>query len=84
MVTVTITSKNGLHARPASLIVNACQGFDSEITLSSNGQSANGKSIMNLLSLGLQEGAVVEVSAVGPDAEQAEKEIKEILGADYD
>ena len=50
--TITISGEGGLHARPASLIVEFAKAYDGKITISKGEKTAKGTSIMGLLSLG--------------------------------
>lgn len=68
---LTLTNTLGLHARAAAAIVQALQGFQAEVSVSWAGQTANGRSILDLLTLGAPQGSVLEVWANGPDAEAA-------------
>ena len=61
----------GLHARPATILVNQASKFSSNINLIYNGKSVNLKSIMGVMSLGIQQGAEITISAEGDDAEAA-------------
>ena len=76
---VTITSEAGLHARPASLIVEYAKGFDGEILISKDGRSAKANSIMSLLSLGAVSNDTVEIEVDGENGEAALAEITRIL-----
>lgn len=76
---VTILSEDGLHARPASLFVREAGKFRSEITVTADGISVNGKSIMGLLTLALCSGAVVTIAADGIDEENAVQQLAVIL-----
>ena len=69
----------GLHARPASITVASASKFDSEVTISANGKSGNLKSIMNVMALGIKQGAEVTIEAKGSDADEAIKAIKETM-----
>jgi len=84
MKKIIIESPNGLHARPASLIVNACTKYESEIFLVKNGNKANARSIMNLMAMGVVKGDEIEIVAEGPDAETIENEILEIIRGVHD
>ncbi|WP_442599868.1 phosphocarrier protein HPr [Neobacillus sp. D3-1R] len=75
----TIVEESGIHARPATLIVQAASKFDSDINLSFNGKTVNLKSIMGVMSLGLSHGAQIEVSAEGQDEAEALEFISETL-----
>jgi phosphocarrier protein HPr len=69
--TLKIRNKLGLHARAAVKFVQLAGKFKSEITVRKDGQDANGKSIMGLLTLVAAFGMEIEVEVQGPDAEQA-------------
>lgn len=69
--TVILGNKAGLHARPAALFVQKAQGFQCQITLSKNGKTANGKSILSILTLGAEQGDQIMLTADGADAEAA-------------
>lgn len=71
--TVTIKNKTGLHARPASDFVKEASKFSSKITIRrlDEEEEVNAKSIVFLLSLGIEQGTAVELSAKGDDGQQA-------------
>jgi len=73
---VTITGEEGLHARPAGLIAKKASVFQSKIEMSFDGQSANAKSIMMMMSLGIEKDSEIKISATGTDAELAVKSIE--------
>lgn len=66
-----IISETGIHARPATLLVQAAGKFDSEIILEYKGRSVNLKSIMGVMSLGVGKGAEITISATGSDENDA-------------
>ncbi|MEW6298745.1 MAG: HPr family phosphocarrier protein [Thermodesulfobacteriota bacterium] len=68
---LVLTNTLGLHARAAAAVVQALQGLQADVTVSWAGQTANGRSILELLTLGAPQGSVLEVRATGPDAEAA-------------
>ncbi|KMK74609.1 phosphocarrier protein HPr [Alkalihalobacillus pseudalcaliphilus] len=82
--TFKITAETGIHARPATQLVNKAGQYSSDITLEYKGKSVNLKSIMGVMSLGVAKGAEVTIKAEGSDAEDAlaglEAIIKEGLG----
>ena len=57
----------GLHARPATILVNQASKFTSNIKLVYNDKEVNLKSIMGVMSLGAKKGDTVEVSIDGED-----------------
>ena len=66
-----IIAETGIHARPATLLVQAASKFGSDINLEYNGKSVNLKSIMGVMSLGVGQGADVTISADGDDEKEA-------------
>lgn len=77
--TFTITSDAGLHARPATILVNKAGQFQSEVTLSFNERSVNLKSIMGVMSLGVPKGSKIVITAEGNDADDALAAIESVL-----
>ncbi|MDD3375399.1 MAG: HPr family phosphocarrier protein, partial [Candidatus Omnitrophica bacterium] len=68
---ITVTTDQGLHARPAALFVQIANKFDSEITVRKGPELVNGKSIMGILMLAAEKGSKLIVSAEGDDAQEA-------------
>lgn len=77
--TVQITNKTGLHARPASSFVNKAKTFSSAITISMNSETANAKSMISVLGLGVDCGMNVSVAASGSDEKEAVTQLVELL-----
>ncbi|MFJ6412148.1 phosphocarrier protein HPr [Terribacillus saccharophilus] len=77
--TFTITSETGIHARPATLLVNKAGQFNSEIELAFKEKKVNLKSIMGVMSLGVPQGAQVVITADGNDEAAAIEGIQEVL-----
>jgi phosphocarrier protein len=75
----TITSKTGIHARPATILVQAASKFSSDITLSYEGKSVNLKSIMGVMSLGVGQNAKVTITANGDDEKEALDTVAETM-----
>ena len=74
-----IIAETGIHARPATLLVQAASKFGSDVNLEYNGKSVNLKSIMGVMSLGVGQGADVTISAEGADADDAIAAITETM-----
>lgn len=62
---------NGLEARPVAVLVQKASMFDSEIYIKAEGKKVNAKSIMGMMSLGLNMGEEVTITANGNDEEAA-------------
>ncbi|WP_077617635.1 phosphocarrier protein HPr [Bacillus sinesaloumensis] len=77
--TYKITSDSGIHARPATLLVQAAGKYNSDVQLEYNGKSVNLKSIMGVMSLGIAKGAEVKIVAEGSDADEAIANLTDIM-----
>lgn len=76
---LTLANPNGLHARPAAVFAQAAKGFSASICLHKQQDSANAKSLVAIMALQTAQGDVVQVSAVGADAEVAIKTLAQLL-----
>jgi phosphocarrier protein HPr len=74
-----IQNKLGLHARAAALFVKTVNKFSSQVSVSNDGQTADGRSIMGILTLGATRGSKIQVEAIGEDAEKALRAIEKLL-----
>ena len=78
--TFVVVCPHGIHVRVAARIVTLANTFQSAIWFSSRTRSANTKSILSLLELGLTEGDSVTMTARGPDAESALEAMHALVG----
>jgi phosphocarrier protein HPr len=76
---ITIVNRLGLHARAAAKFVNLASAFDSEISLSRNGHTVNGKSIMGVMMLAASSGTTLGLSAEGTDAQEALQQLEALV-----
>lgn len=67
----TVKDPVGLHARPAGLLVKEAMAFQSKITISGNGKSADAKRLLSLMGLGIRQGMEIECVITGEDEEAA-------------
>jgi phosphocarrier protein len=74
-----VIAETGIHARPATLLVQTASKFDSEINLEYKGKKVNLKSIMGVMSLGVGQGAEIKITTEGSDAEDALRSLEETL-----
>jgi phosphocarrier protein len=79
----TIVNSLGMHARPAAQVVRLASTFKAAIELEHDGQSVNGKSIMGVMTLAAECGAVVRVRADGDDAEAAVVALLELIARGF-
>lgn len=68
---VLIRNVKGLHARASAKFVKCAETFDAAVTVTRDGQSVGGTSIMGLMMLAASPGSHIDISAQGPDAEAA-------------
>lgn len=68
---VVVGNRQGLHARPADLLAREARKWQSRIELVGKSQRADGKSILELLTLAAEAGTRLVVEATGPDAQEA-------------
>ncbi len=66
----------GIHARPAGILVKEAKKYESKITISKDGKSAEATKLMAVMSLGVKCGQTVEVTVEGADEDTAVEEIK--------
>lgn len=80
---VKIVNKLGIHARPAAEIVKTAGKFKSGITIVRDDLEVNAKSIMGVMMLAAEFGAVIVVRAVGDDAEAALDALAQVIAAKF-
>lgn len=78
-----IVNKRGLHARAAAKFVQTVERFDAIVTVSRDGQSVGGDSIMGLMMLAAAPGTTVTIAAKGPEASAVLDELELLLSARF-
>jgi phosphocarrier protein len=76
---LTIQNRFGIHARPAALFVKTANRFQSDISVAKDGQRVSGKSIIGLMTIEGYQGAILQVTATGPDATEALDAIEDLV-----
>lgn len=76
---LTIKNRLGLHARAAAKLVRAAEEYQAEIRLIKNGESADVRSVMGLISLGCAYDSQVVLEAEGRDAYSAVEALSTII-----
>ncbi len=79
MKEVKIEIPVGLHARPAATFCTEAKKYQSDITVAKEGKSYNAKSVMMIMTAGIEFGDVITIEAKGSDANQAEDGLVELL-----
>jgi len=77
---IPIINKRGLHARASAKFVQMVERFTAEVTVTRNGESVGGNSIMGLMMLSAGPGTTILVSATGPEAQTAIDALTELVG----
>jgi phosphocarrier protein HPr len=74
-----IKNRLGLHARAAALLVQTVNKFSAQVSVSKDGQTADGRSIMGVLTLAATQGSKIHIEANGDDAEKVVKALEKLL-----
>ncbi|MDQ0970484.1 phosphocarrier protein HPr [Neobacillus niacini] len=77
--TFKVTSETGIHARPATVLVQSANKYNADVNLEYSGKIVNLKSIMGVMSLGIPEGSHIKIITTGADEELALIGIEETL-----
>jgi phosphocarrier protein HPr len=80
---VVVNNPQGIHARPANLIVRRLQPFQSKIEFVKDNHRVDAKSILDLLTLAAEQGTQLVIEATGPDAQQALDALAELFAANF-
>ena len=80
---VQIHNRAGLHTRPAALLVKMASKFKSEIYLNREGFTINAKSIIGVMTLAAEQGAILTIRVKGIDEEEAINEIAVLIESGF-
>jgi len=87
-IDVVILNPTGLHARPAKVFVNTAKQFDSDIRVAHGAKKVNAKSMISLLTLGVESGSQISIFVEGDDEDEAlaalETAVNTGLGEDHE
>lgn len=76
---VTVALENGLHMAPANHVLEVAKRYGCELSLRKGSRSADGTSILDLLTLAAEKGTVLFVEARGEHAGEAVDELEQLL-----
>jgi phosphotransferase system HPr (HPr) family protein len=79
---IVVRNPHGLHARPAAKFVRAASSVQEEVTIEKNGKTANAKSILGIMSLGVSRGDSVKLFVNAEEREDLMFRLEEILTAE--
>lgn len=80
---VVIQNQVGLHARPATFFIQKANEFKSLILIEKNERRVNAKSLLGVLSLGIENGNKIKILADGPDDETAVKSLVKLIESGF-
>lgn len=81
---IIVNSAHGLHARPAALFVQIANEFNSSVHIEKDGEVVDGKSIIAILSLGVNYGMKIKLIIEGSDAAEVLDKLRNFLENSYD
>lgn len=81
---VIVSNPQGLHARPADMLVRLANRFRADVQVGKGGEWVDCKSILSVLTLGATQGTELSVTADGVDAEEALQAVTELIESGFD
>ena len=81
---VPLLHRTGLHLRAAGRFAETAGQFESDIVLTAGGRSVNGKSLLEILTLGAAPGVELTIGADGEDAEEAAGALESLVRRNFD
>lgn len=82
-ITYTITDPNGIHARPAGVLVKTLKGYNSSVTISKDEKSVDMKKLLALMGMGIKQGDTVKIQIEGDDEEACAAELEKSLKENF-
>jgi phosphocarrier protein len=80
---IKVTVSVGLHARPATYFVQKASEFNSSIWMDYDGRRVNAKSLLGILSLGVEQESLITIIAEGKDEETAVNKLVNLIQSDF-
>lgn len=80
---VTVLNPEGLHLRPADLLVRAASQFQASILIGKNAEMVDCKSILSLMTLGADQGTQLTIQAEGSDAAEAMQRLAALFATGF-
>jgi phosphocarrier protein HPr len=74
-----VTDQEGLHARPAGLLVKAASAFQSNILVSKDNKAVNAKRLFAVMGLSVKCADEIKISCEGPDEAEAAESLEKLL-----
>jgi phosphocarrier protein HPr len=81
---VAVVNESGLHLRAAARMVVIANRYECKVTLSANGKTVDGKSLLGITSLLARKGAVVTISADGDNEKDAVTALSALIQSGFE
>jgi phosphocarrier protein len=78
-IRLKVRNKAGLHMRAATLFVKEASRFPCKVTVEKNGEAVDGKSIISLMTLGVEKGSELRIVAEGRGAQQVVGKLQKLI-----
>ena len=79
----TVNDPNGIHARPAGILVKALKAFNSKVTIYKGDKNADMKKLLALMGMGVKQGDTVKIQIEGDDEEACAAELEKALNDNF-
>ena len=79
----TIVNQVGLHARPATFLIQKANEFKCSLWIEKEERRVNAKSLLGVLSLGVAKGMTVKIIGDGPDEQEAVDTLCNLIDSDF-
>ena len=79
----TVMKQVGLHARPATFLIQKANEFKSSLWIEKDDRRVNAKSLLGVLSLGVEKGATISIIGDGSDEVEAVDSLCELINSDF-
>ncbi|MCR5763793.1 MAG: HPr family phosphocarrier protein [Treponema sp.] len=79
----TLKAADGIHARPAGVLVKEAAKFKSDITVACKGKEASAKKLFALMKLGAKQNDVITVTVSGEDEDEAFNAVSAFIGENF-
>lgn len=80
----TIKNSAGIHCRPSALIIKSAANYAGKIAVQSSHGTCDLRSVLDLISMGLEKGARITVSVNGPDEEAFCQKLIDLFETEFD
>ena len=80
---VVISNQVGLHARPATFLIQKANEYKASIWVEKDDRRVNAKSLLGVLSLGIVKGTAITIIADGSDEEEAVAALSALIASDF-